>query len=670
MRRSHVFFLVGVLCVFTYTILLVEGRIHRGFLEDDAYISLRNAKNLVEGHGLTYNPGERVEAYTNFLLTMLMALPYALHLDPVVFVKAVGWASGAALIITTGMLTRRVAGFAAAAVVMIIMALDERLAWFATCGLETALVGALYVPALLFLARRRVVPSALFFVAATLTRMEVVLLVAVAAVFLVTQCRKRADLRRPIVFLATFIVPYGVYYSWRFAYYGWAFPNTYYAKVGSVSSAWQRGVDYLQTCFAAMHLSLALIASLAALVLGAVAYGAALLRGAQRSRPSPGVLVLGSCVTYAAFVITVGGDHFRERFVYHFYPLLLVAVAWAWRLFFEWTGLRARWSRATPLVIAAVLAVLLAPVARAKVQFEPAWGMAAWESVGVWLRMTARPTDTVATDAAGVIALESNLRTIDVLGLADVHIAHLNVAMGSGQAGHEKSDPAYVLDRNPDFITTWVDDDGHIGRNFRRFFRFWRDYEVRGLVQTDVLMHVAADRIMAVEVEPTREELIALRNGTGPARGRYSWAIWGRRTRPLPPRPFGRLDLGSQLKGALDHDGALMVAPRGHAPMHVMHGPGMVFPPGRYRVSYDLRVRNMAPTGDHAELCKLDVWDGVAAASEHTLLAEDWRDRDGKLETLLTVSDEAASRAYEFRLYCFGIADVTVLRGDVTLLDR
>ena len=98
MRRSHFFLLLfGVLCVFTYTVLRVEGQIHQGFLEDDAYISLRNAKNLVEGHGLTYNPGERVEAYTNFLLTMLMALPYALRIDPVVFVKVLGWVSGASL---------------------------------------------------------------------------------------------------------------------------------------------------------------------------------------------------------------------------------------------------------------------------------------------------------------------------------------------------------------------------------------------------------------------------------------------------------------------------------------------------------------------------------------------------------------------------------------------
>jgi hypothetical protein len=33
--------------------------------------------NLVAGHGLVFNPGERVEGYTNFLWTLLMAVPIA-----------------------------------------------------------------------------------------------------------------------------------------------------------------------------------------------------------------------------------------------------------------------------------------------------------------------------------------------------------------------------------------------------------------------------------------------------------------------------------------------------------------------------------------------------------------------------------------------------------------
>ncbi|MFQ5616318.1 MAG: hypothetical protein ACE5GO_07645, partial [Anaerolineales bacterium] len=49
-------------------------------LFDDAMISMRYAKNLAEGHGPVWNPGERVEGYTNPLWVGLMAI---FHLFPI-----------------------------------------------------------------------------------------------------------------------------------------------------------------------------------------------------------------------------------------------------------------------------------------------------------------------------------------------------------------------------------------------------------------------------------------------------------------------------------------------------------------------------------------------------------------------------------------------------------
>ena len=40
---------------------------------DDAFISFRYARNLLEGHGLVFNVGERVEGYSNFLWTIELA---------------------------------------------------------------------------------------------------------------------------------------------------------------------------------------------------------------------------------------------------------------------------------------------------------------------------------------------------------------------------------------------------------------------------------------------------------------------------------------------------------------------------------------------------------------------------------------------------------------------
>ena len=53
------------------------------FVCDDAFISFCYARNLLEGHGLVYNPGEYVEGYSNFLWVLeLTALGGAFGLRP------------------------------------------------------------------------------------------------------------------------------------------------------------------------------------------------------------------------------------------------------------------------------------------------------------------------------------------------------------------------------------------------------------------------------------------------------------------------------------------------------------------------------------------------------------------------------------------------------------
>jgi arabinofuranosyltransferase len=76
-----------------------------------------------------------------------------------------------------------------------------------------------------------------------------------------------------------------------------------------------------------------------------------------------------------------------------------------------------------------------------------------WTLAGRWLRQNTSSGTLLATDAAGAIPFYSGLKTIDMLGVNDRHIAHLSVPnMGHGTAGHEKRDFAYVLSRRPDII--------------------------------------------------------------------------------------------------------------------------------------------------------------------------------------------------------------------------
>src|SRR5688500_1706387 len=56
---------------------------------DDAYISYRYARNLADGAGLTFNPGERVEGYSNLLYVLLLTPVFLFAGDEAAFPIAV-----------------------------------------------------------------------------------------------------------------------------------------------------------------------------------------------------------------------------------------------------------------------------------------------------------------------------------------------------------------------------------------------------------------------------------------------------------------------------------------------------------------------------------------------------------------------------------------------------
>ena len=61
--------------IFTYVFLA------NAWIGDDAYITFRVVDNFVHGYGLTFNPDERVQAYTHPLWMLLLSAAYAITSD-------------------------------------------------------------------------------------------------------------------------------------------------------------------------------------------------------------------------------------------------------------------------------------------------------------------------------------------------------------------------------------------------------------------------------------------------------------------------------------------------------------------------------------------------------------------------------------------------------------
>ena len=83
-----------------------------------------------------------------------------------------------------------------------------------------------------------------------------------------------------------------------------------------------------------------------------------------------------------------------------------------------------------------------------------------WVDLAKWMSKNVEPGQVLAIDAAGIIPYFTDLYTVDMLGLNDLHIAHLDVVTGENAAGHEKFDPEYVLSQCPTYIGTFIDQNG------------------------------------------------------------------------------------------------------------------------------------------------------------------------------------------------------------------
>ena len=72
---------VAVVAVASLLLIAFASRFS-DFVTDDAFITFRYAHNLLTGHGMVFNPGERVEGYTNFLWVLCSSVALFVGIDP------------------------------------------------------------------------------------------------------------------------------------------------------------------------------------------------------------------------------------------------------------------------------------------------------------------------------------------------------------------------------------------------------------------------------------------------------------------------------------------------------------------------------------------------------------------------------------------------------------
>jgi arabinofuranosyltransferase len=401
------------------------------FYADDAMISLRYAQRLLEGQGLTWTQGERVEGYSNLLWVLMTSGLGALGVDLLVATRVLGVAGlmGTMVLISLGpdgrpCALRALSGGA-------FLALSGGLALWAVGGLAQTFFSMLALAALLAIRRAHtrwgLAAMATLLATATLLRIDGVVLVA--ALLLASLVQGIPWRRVALVGLAP-AVAWSAQQAFRVLYHQDWIPNTARVKVSFTLERALHGLAW--TGDALLDHGALVLAALAAVLL-------------LRRRALPPLIV---AVLWVAYVSWVGGDLFH-----------------GWRLFLP----------ALPM-----LALLVADAApqlgrrgwvllAMAVLVHGAWNLTRWDAYPLrhgptWTFRTAAiarvlrrglgdKDPLLAVDAAGALPYYTRFRAVDMLGLTDRYLPrHPPPGWGAHGLGHDLGDGDYILNRKPDIV--------------------------------------------------------------------------------------------------------------------------------------------------------------------------------------------------------------------------
>ena len=334
MRRPSPRGLAGGLLLVALAAVLVRC----AWIGDDGYISLRVVENLVGGRGLTWNVDERVQVFTHplWLLVTSAACAVTGELQLTVFALQLLTSLAVAALLAFGIASTTRATAASLALLIV----SKPFVDYSTSGLENPLSHLLLVGFLLAWFRSGEAPGARWALALTgglalLNRLDLALVVLPP---LAARLLWKPD-RSKLAAAAAAIVPLAAWLAFATVYYGFALPNTAYAKLGTGLTAADltpQGLLYARNLLTRSPVTALVIL-------------AGLVEALRRPRAT-GAVGLG-LLLYLGYTVRVGGDFMSGRFFTVPFVCALALLA---------RGPLARPGRTGGAVLAAVLLVGLA----------------------------------------------------------------------------------------------------------------------------------------------------------------------------------------------------------------------------------------------------------------------------------------------------------------------
>ncbi len=468
----------AALCGFT-ALLFIAHSVYLACVTEDAFITFRYAQNLFAGNGFVWNVGEApVEGYTNFLWLLISTGVLAMGADVPAASQWLGVVASIAVMAFVYDFGRLLGWTSRFAVVpCLALACSGPFATWATSGMETNFFTCWIVGATYFCARflttfgaRDAWLSSGCLLLASLTRPEGVMIAGIVggAMLLSSANHSGASkqgsgtaVARCLVPLAAYAVLVAIYIAWRWSYFGYPLPNTFYAKTGGGVAQAIRGTQYAGLF--ALHF---VFPWAFAIGLGVWARGRTQASDAPRGFA---LLCAAIVMVYTGYICAVGGDYMAMyRFFVPVLPFIYLLTGVALERASRATaassgtlvkvalflGLVGTGFHSTPIESAWVAKPELMHGNYRGVELER-WYVNRHRVIGEFFAHYGKPGESLATGAIGAVAYYSELSVQDVHGITDSHIAHHGRAqgdsLGTGLPGHEKADYPYVFGKKPTF---------------------------------------------------------------------------------------------------------------------------------------------------------------------------------------------------------------------------
>jgi arabinofuranosyltransferase len=448
------------------------------FIQDDSFITYRYVKNFTDGNGLVFNIGERVEGYTCFLWVIVLAAVKKMGFEFISASQALGIISSMLTLLFTYLISAKIFpknkdtfyNISFSLVAVILLASNGSNAYWAVSGMETGLFGFLLTAGIFLYLKENKTPSvsipysSLVFLLAAMTRPEGNLIFAVTVLHKiiitlkspVTGGESKIKLllsKNNLIWLSLYLVPAVIFMVWRYSYYGYLFPNTFYAKTGSSWVYFKSGLDYFWE-FAKSYGGYGVLITLTLVT----------LRSKERFYEYLYLVMI--LFAFFIYIIYVGGDVLRpNRFFVPILPVFYILVQEGLSEFLS------AFDKKKAFAYGGILGLVFAigfSYYTYKNEFEQIKKYSELENglvekmkiTAAWLKnkqtQAGRPL-VVAATTIGAISYYSEVVLIDMLGLTDKEVAHNPqpiAEISSGEVGWKERNynVAYVLSRKPDYI--------------------------------------------------------------------------------------------------------------------------------------------------------------------------------------------------------------------------